>query len=175
MQTATEYAARFVRDDVVGIAFLGAIVRGYFDESSDIDIFTRGESRRDLPPQTQHVNGIELHCWVADYNAEAREKWDRGKRRAYSECRIFHDPQGLIRSLIREKVPLRPDEKRWLLLSGITLSEWYINRLPRGVETRPHNASSWETAEESTGTWVERASWRPFDCPSSGCRPWSPR
>ena len=31
--------------------------------------------------------------------------------------------------LLKDKVPLKPEEKRWLMMSGLTLSEWYINRL----------------------------------------------
>ena len=30
---------------------------------------------------------------------------------------------------LEEKVPLKPEEKKWLLMSGLTLSEWYIKRL----------------------------------------------
>jgi predicted nucleotidyltransferase len=35
---AREFAQKHISDDVVGIVFLGAIVRGYFDHSADIDI-----------------------------------------------------------------------------------------------------------------------------------------
>jgi len=31
--------------------------------------------------------------------------------------------------LLGDKVPLKAEEKRWLIMSGLTLSEWYINRL----------------------------------------------
>ena len=51
------------------------------------------------------------------------------KRWTYSQGQIHYDPEGLIARLLQEKVPLQPDEKKWLLMSGLVLSEWYINRL----------------------------------------------
>ena len=35
---AKEFVQKYICDDIVGIVFLGAIVRGYFDHSADIDI-----------------------------------------------------------------------------------------------------------------------------------------
>jgi hypothetical protein len=80
-------------------------------------------------PQIQRLDGFEVHCHVADIGAVESEPWEIGKRWAFSESRVFFDPDGRISKLLREKVPLRPEERRWLLISGITLSEWYINRL----------------------------------------------
>jgi predicted nucleotidyltransferase len=36
-RTAEEFARHFMRNDIAGIAFLGAIARGCFDEAADID------------------------------------------------------------------------------------------------------------------------------------------
>ena len=35
---AKEFAQQYKRDDIVGIVFLGAIARGYFDNAADFDI-----------------------------------------------------------------------------------------------------------------------------------------
>jgi hypothetical protein len=51
------------------------------------------------------------------------------KRWTYSNGQIHFDPSGKIARLLAEKVPLKPDERKWLMVSGLTLSEWYINRL----------------------------------------------
>jgi hypothetical protein len=130
-RTGEEFARQLMRNDVAGIAFLGAIVRGYFDDAADIDIalFTRSAHGCPEAPQYQHVNGFEVHCHVAAIDAEVSATWDIAKRWAFSESRIYFDPDGRITKLLQEKVPLRPDERRWLLVSKITLSEWYINRL----------------------------------------------
>jgi hypothetical protein len=51
------------------------------------------------------------------------------KRWTYSQGQIYYDPQGKISKLLDEKVPLKPEERQWLLMSEFVLSEWYINRL----------------------------------------------
>ncbi len=51
------------------------------------------------------------------------------KRWTYDHRQIYYDPDSKILQLLEEKVPLKPEEKKWLLMSGLTLSEWYINRL----------------------------------------------
>jgi hypothetical protein len=131
LRTAETFSARFMRDDVAGIAFLGALVRGYFDRHADIDIAIFSARSLDgcAVPQYQHVDGFEVHCHRAGIDEEAAADWDMAKRWAYSESRIRYDPHGRLRQLLEQKVPLRLEEKRWLLTSGITLSEWYINRL----------------------------------------------
>ena len=128
---AEELARGFMREDVAGIAFLGALVRGYFDRHADIDIavFAAGGPGSISVPQYQRIDGIEVHCHRASIDDETAATWDMAKRWAYSESSIRYDPHGRLRRLLEQQVPLRPEERRWLMISGITLSEWYINRL----------------------------------------------
>jgi len=128
---AEEFARPFMREDVAGIAFLGALVRGYFDRHADIDIavFGAGGPGSISVPQYQRIDGIEVHCHLASIDGETAAAWDMAKRWAYSESSIRYDPQGRLHRLLEQKVPLKPEERRWLMISGITLSEWYINRL----------------------------------------------
>lgn len=132
-RVAKEFAQPYMREEIVGIVFLGAIVRGYFDHSADIDIalFKKRASEISLPPQYLKVEGLEMHCHLADYEDELKEIWDMAKRWTFSQGQIYYDPEGRVSKLIGEKVPLKPEEKRWLLMSGLTLSEWYANRLTR--------------------------------------------
>lgn len=132
-QVAKEFAQQYVTDEIVGIVFLGAIVRGYFDRLADIDIalFKERASGISLATQYLKVEGFEIHCHLADYEDELNESWDMAKRWTFSQGQIFFDPQGRISKLLEEKVPLKPEEKRWLLMSGSALSEWYVNRLTR--------------------------------------------
>jgi hypothetical protein len=51
------------------------------------------------------------------------------KRWTYSQSRIFFDPEGKTARLLKEKIPLTPGERKWLLMSGLALSEWYVNGL----------------------------------------------
>ncbi len=137
---AQDFARQYMREDVVGIAFLGAITRGYFDASADIDIAVFKQRGLQVPfsGQFQHVDGIEVHCHLADYEDEIAAQWSMPKRWTYSQARLVYDPHGLLGKLLAEKVPLKAEERKWLLMSGLCLSEWYINRL--------------------SGLWVERGS-----------------
>lgn len=128
---AKEFAQKYANDDLVGIVFLGAIARGYFDRSADIDIalFKKRAATIPLKEKFLKVEGVEVQIWLSDYENEITSSWDMSKRWTYSQGRIYSDPQGKISKLLQEKIPLRPDEKRWLVMSGFTLSEWYVNRL----------------------------------------------
>jgi hypothetical protein len=135
LEKATRIAKEFVQeiicDELVGIVFLGAIARGYFDHSADIDIaiFKKEGSQIPLTKKFYNVEGIEVQIWLSDYESELTESWDMGRRWTYSRSQIHFDPQGKVAQLLKDKVPLKPEEKRWLMMSGLTLSEWYVNRL----------------------------------------------
>jgi len=128
---AKEVVQKYISDDIVGIVFLGAITRGYFDHSADIDIaiFKKQASDIQLENKFFKIDGIEVHIWLSDYESEISNSWDMARRWTYSQGQIFFDPQEKIFQLLEEKVPLSPKEKRWLIMSGFTLSEWYVNRL----------------------------------------------
>jgi hypothetical protein len=130
-RVAKEFVRPFLREEVAGIVFLGAITRGYFDRSADIDIaiFKKQGSGISLPAKFSKVENLEVQCWVSDYEEELPASWDMPRRWTYTQGRIYHDPEGKISRLLKEKVPLTPEEARWLLMSGFVLSEWYVNRL----------------------------------------------
>ena len=128
---AREFASQYTRPGIVGIVFLGAIPRGYFDLAADIDIalFKEPEADISLASQFLKIEGFEIHVHLADYASELTSSWDMPKRWTFSQGQIHYDPHGRISRLLAEKVTLKPDEKKWLLMSGLCLSEWYVNRL----------------------------------------------
>ncbi|MAT41413.1 MAG: hypothetical protein CL609_03655 [Anaerolineaceae bacterium] len=128
---AEEFVQKYKTDDMVGIVFLGAIPRGYFDPWADIDIALFKKQTADIKLNDKFfmVDGIEVQVWLSDYESEITNSWDMAKRWTYAHGKVYFDPQGKITQLLQEKVPLQPEEKRWLIMSGFTLSEWYINRL----------------------------------------------
>ena len=132
-RVAKEFAQQYMNDDIVGIVFLGAVARGYFDHSADIDIalFKKQASEILLPNKFLKIDGFEVQIWLSDYESELTILWDMPKRWTYAQGQIYFDPSGKIAQLLKEKVPLKPDEKKWLMMSGLTLSEWYVNRLTR--------------------------------------------
>jgi len=128
---AKEFVQKYICEDIVGIVFLGAIVRGYFDHSADIDIaiFKKEGSQIPITKKFYKIEDIEVQIWLSDYESELTNPWDMARRWTYSQSQIYFDPQEKIVQLLTDKVPLKPEEKRWLMMSGFTLSEWYINRL----------------------------------------------
>ncbi|MCA9955862.1 MAG: hypothetical protein KC434_14130 [Anaerolineales bacterium] len=128
---AHEQIKQYMTDDIVGIVLLGAITRGYFDHLADIDIalFKKQDSDFAIQDKFFKVDGIEVHIWLSDYESEVASAWDMPKRWTYAQGEIVFDPEGKTAVLLQEKVPLKEDEKRWLVMSGLTLSEWYINTL----------------------------------------------
>ncbi|MCB8981663.1 MAG: hypothetical protein H6657_30005 [Ardenticatenaceae bacterium] len=128
---AHEQVKQYMTDDIVGIVLLGAITRGYFDRLADIDIALFKKQAADFSIQDKFfkVDGIEVHIWLSDYESEVVSTWDMPKRWTYAQGEIVFDPEGKTAVLLQEKVPLKEAEKRWLVMSGLTLSEWYINTL----------------------------------------------
>ncbi len=132
-RAAREFSEPYMREDVIGVVLLGAVARGYFDQAADIDvaIFREHSSEGAFPPQYTHIEGLEIQCWLSDYESELPAKWDMPRRWTYSQGQVIYDPAGKIARLLKEKVPLKAEERKWLLMSGAALSEWYVNRLTR--------------------------------------------
>ncbi len=128
---AKEFARQYEREEVVGIVLLGAVARGYFDQFADIDvgIFIKQDSGLSIEPKFRKIEGIEVQVWVSEYENELETNWDMSRRWTYSQGWIYFDPEGKIARLLETKVPLKPDERKWLMMSGLTLSEWYVNQL----------------------------------------------
>jgi predicted nucleotidyltransferase len=127
---AEKYINELSKENIVGVAFLGAIVRGYYDDDSDIDITVfRNKYEPLITSNTFDYDNFKLHIFEVDYNNELSSKWEMGKRWAYSSSEVHYDNNNLVKNLIKQKVPLGIEEKKWLVMSGITLAEWYFNRL----------------------------------------------
>ncbi|MCU0606734.1 MAG: hypothetical protein MUF78_04785 [Candidatus Edwardsbacteria bacterium] len=127
---AIKYADGRIREGTIGVAFLGAIARGYFDADSDIDIsFFEEHGATPCQTDTVMVDGHHVHYFRMDFGAAAGMDWDDAQRWAYSRCIIHYDPAGRLAELLGRKVPLRPEERKRSLMAGTALSEWYVNRL----------------------------------------------
>lgn len=128
---AASFADRRIDERTVGVVFLGGIARGYFDGDADIDIAIFEESASDrVDVKTEAIEGFEVQTFVSDYAHESSAEWSMGKRWAYSTAILHYDREKMTEGLLARKVPLGAEERRRLMLAGITLSEWYCNRLP---------------------------------------------
>ena len=100
---AREFTQQYMGDDVVGIVFLGAIARGYFDRSANIDIaiFKKRASEIPVPNKFLKIDGFEVQCWLSDYESELTSSWDMPKRWTYAQGQVYFDPLGKISQLFR--------------------------------------------------------------------------
>lgn len=133
-KVAEDFVSKFRRKGVVGIVFLGGIARGYFEKFSDIDIVIFKRKNTKLGMKTEEE--IEHKGFLIDYeitNCEDKLKsdWGMEERWGFSTAKIFYDPEGKIKILIKRKVHLRSKEKKWMILEGMTQSEWYCNVMSR--------------------------------------------
>lgn len=129
---AEEFATRFKRDGVVGVVFLGAIGRGYFDEFSDIDVIIFKMKNVELGLRSEdevECEGFKIDYEITNYEDSLASEWDMDKRWASSNARIFYDPEDKMRLMIDEKTPLQIEDKRWMIIEGMTQSEWCCNDL----------------------------------------------
>ncbi|MCC6065953.1 MAG: nucleotidyltransferase domain-containing protein [Thermofilum sp.] len=125
---AEEFASRFRRRGVVGVVFLGALARGYFDEYSDIDIvvFKRRGVRLGVPRERElEYKGFLVDYEVRDYEDELRRPWSMEERWAFSHAVVHYDPEGRVARLLKRKVPLREGERRRLLRESLRWAAWY--------------------------------------------------
>jgi hypothetical protein len=79
---ANELARKYMTDDIVGIVFLGAIARGYFDHSADVDIalFKKQAANIPLKDKFYKIDGVEVQIWLSNYEDEHTNSWDIAKR-----------------------------------------------------------------------------------------------
>ncbi len=127
---AKEYAKKQKTKNTIGIVFLGAIVRGYFDSEADIDIaIFKNKFTKNFESQTIKYKKFDLQYFKLDFNNERKTAWNMNKRWAYSNTEIYYDTDNRVRSLIDSKIKISKEERRQLLMKGMALSEWYCNRL----------------------------------------------
>ncbi|RLE72839.1 MAG: hypothetical protein DRJ37_01910 [Thermoprotei archaeon] len=130
LAVAEEFASRFKREGVIGIVFLGGIARGYFDKFSDIDIIIFKRKNVDLGVKMEgefEYKGFRIDYEIVDYEDLAELEWSMEMKWAFSMVKIFYDPEEKIKSLIEKKVRLRDEERKWLIIEGVTQSDWYCN------------------------------------------------
>ena len=128
MAVAEEFASRFRRRGVVGVVFLGALARRYFDKHSDIDIvvFKRKGVRLGVPRERElEYKGFLVDYEVRDYEDELRRPWSMEERWTFSHALIHYDPRGEVAKLLKRKVPLKEGERRRLLRESLSWAAWY--------------------------------------------------
>ncbi len=130
---------------VLGIVCLGSLGRGYADKFSDIDmtVFVSKGARIGLAREGElwvplsesdarkyGIREVNIDWNMVEYEKALKAHWDPEAKWAYSQHKIFYDPQKKIRQLIRKKTVLSEKERKWLLMEGLEQSHYFCVRVP---------------------------------------------
>ena len=120
-QTAKNLASKIASyEGVVGIVFIGGLVRGFVDKFSDLDI-TVFIDRKDEELKGCIYNvglgegkasGIDLDLEIHFIEDFKRCRLNEADRWEFSRAKIFFDPKGEVEHMFREK--LRVSESFWI-------------------------------------------------------------
>jgi len=151
-QTAKNLASKIASyEGVVGIVFIGGLVRGFADRFSDLDITVFIDRKdEDLKRRIYNVglsegkaSGIDVDLEIHFIEDFKRYRLNEADRWEFSRAKIFFDPKGEVERMFREK--LRVSESFWIkriVVCGEYL-KWYCCPPKEDVGT---------VAE----TWIER-------------------
>jgi predicted nucleotidyltransferase len=112
-QIAEELASRIASyQGVVGIVFIGGLVRGFVDRFSDLDILVflgKRDERlrkriRGLGLGKQRRLGVDVDLEVHFLGDFKRWRWDEVDRWEFSRAEIVFDPEGEIKKMLKEKL-----------------------------------------------------------------------
>ena len=103
-----------IHKDVVGIAFLGGLVRGFADKFSDVDIVVLlAEKNQLLRKRLYDLSSIMQKRFNTDIDLEVHfledfrgQKWDEIDRWEFSKAEIVYDPEGVVKEVFKEKLKL---------------------------------------------------------------------
>jgi predicted nucleotidyltransferase len=128
-------------EGVVGIIFIGGLVRGFADKYSDVDIIVllreRDESLRKAIRRVgldeQKRSGIDIDLEVHIFEDFKKREWNEMLRWDFSRAEIVFDHHGEIRRLVREKMNV--PESFWIkriVIDGEHL-KWYCCPTQEGI------------------------------------------
>src|SRR3989338_9618309 len=99
---AETLAGKYIKRGSLGVVFLGALARGYFDEYADIDVIIIKSKKSKIPSERKdyfNKEGFELDYCVVNYEDLLAKKWEMEARWAYTQCLIYHDTNDRIKKL----------------------------------------------------------------------------
>ncbi|MEM3458986.1 MAG: DUF4037 domain-containing protein [Candidatus Bathyarchaeia archaeon] len=104
-------------DGVVGIVFLGGLVRGFADRFSDLDVTVfLGDADEGLVRRVRGVVsevekrfGVETDVMVHVLSEFRRWRWDEADRWELSRAEIVYDPKGEVKRIFEDKLRLPKD------------------------------------------------------------------
>jgi len=136
---------------VAGVIFIGGLVRGFADRSSDVDVTVfLSEPDEDLRRHIRKIgvdesrnSGLDLDLEIHVLSDFFKRKWDEISMWEFGRAEIVFDPKGAVSRLLRKK--LQVSEAFWIRRIAVYAEylKWYCCPLREEVRT---------VAE----TWVDR-------------------
>lgn len=135
-------------DGVVGVVFLGGLVRGFADRFSDLDmtVFLRKKDEslvariRGAVSDEEKRSGVESDVMIYVMGEFRRWKWDEADRWEFSKAKIVYDPKGEVKRVFGEKLRLPKDLWVRRVVVCAEYLKWYACPPREGVGTV---AESW--------------------------------
>ncbi len=129
---AEEFSEKY-KKDALGIIFQGALARDYFDKFADIDIIVIGKKKLQMVPSVPRnakYKGFVIDYWTTSLKELKKKEWSMSMRWSLSEAIVYHDTNGIIKKLLKERAKFLKGERRWLMIEGTIQSEWFCNSMP---------------------------------------------
>ena len=124
---------------VVGVLLTGGVARGYADHFSELDLAVYLNQHQfeewtisgcpPLPEGDSLLDGCHVDIDYLCYEQELEEEWEHIKRWDRSYALILHDPEGLVRDMLAQKVVLGETEKAALVSRYFVLYGDYFARV----------------------------------------------
>lgn len=133
---------------VAGIVFIGGLVRGFADKSSDIDIIAFTDRKNERLRRQIYSLGVEVEKrFSVDLDLEIhfledfkKWRWDEVDKWEFSKAKIVFDPKSEIKKVFKEKMKVPKDFWiRRIVICGEYL-KWYCCPPKEGIGTV---AESW--------------------------------
>ena len=120
-------------EGVVGIAFIGGLVRGFADKYSDLDIIVLVSARKEqlgkklyaISSQAARQFNMDIDMEVHSVEDFRRRAWDVIDRWEFSRAKIVFDPHKVLQKILEEKLKVSKDY--WLRRIAVSAEylKWY--------------------------------------------------
>jgi predicted nucleotidyltransferase len=120
-------------DGVVGIVFVGGLVRGFVDRYSDLDVFVLASGRGDqLRKKLYTTSSLVARQFNVDIDMEVhnvedfkRRAWSEIERWEFSKAQIAFDPHAVLKRILEEKLKLPEDYWVRRIVVSAEYLKWY--------------------------------------------------
>jgi predicted nucleotidyltransferase len=120
-------------DSVVGVLFTGGIARGFADKYSDVDVHvfiseedaSVHEQVKAITSEIEDRQGFETDIEVHVFDSFMEQEWNEYLRWDLSNSKIAFDRQGMLSSLLAERLKMNEEEWKLRVARAMIYLSWY--------------------------------------------------